>query len=172
MAEQQEKKTFEDYNLPFNLLRGVSANGFESPSPIQEKTIPVLIEGKELIAQAHSGAGKSLAFIIGSLYHIDANNPNCQSLILSPTRELAEQTHSVATQVGQYMKINIHSCIGGTNVGECINNMKKAQMVIATPGRLHEMLRRNKLNLSKLKILVIDEPMKCYRRVFLNRLSV
>ena len=171
MTSIQEPKTFEDYDLPFNLLRGISANGFDRPSPIQEKTIPILLSGKELIAQAHSGAGKSLAFIIGSLFHTNPDDPACQSLILSPTRELAEQTYNVATQVGQYMNLKIRLCMGGTNVGECIKNMRDAQMVIATPGRLHEMLRKRKLNLSKLRILVIDEADEMLSRGFLDQIK-
>ncbi len=163
--------SFEDYELPFNLLRGIASNGFERPSPIQEKTIPILLKGKDLIAQAHSGAGKSLAFIIGSLYHIDPDDMSCQALILAPTRELAEQTHMVATQVGQYMKLNINLCMGGTNISDCIKNMKNAHMVVATPGRLLDMLGKRRLDLSNLKIIVVDEADEMLSRGFLDQLE-
>ena len=170
MTDTVELRSFEDFELPFNLLRGISANGFDRPSSIQEKTIPILIAGKELIAQAHSGAGKSLAFIIGSLFHVNPENPKCQALILSPTRELAEQTFNVATQVGQYLKLKIHLCMGGTDPRECAHNMREAQMVVATPGRLSEMLRKKKLDLSQLKILVIDEADEMLSRGFLEQI--
>ncbi len=167
------KTTFEDYNLPFNLLRGISSNGFEFPSPIQEKTIPILLEGKDLIAQAHSGAGKSLAFIIGSLFKINPQVSKCQSVILSPTRELAEQTYMVAQQVGQYMNIKIALCMGGTNVNDSIASLKQAHMVVATTGRLLNMLKRGIIDIADLKILVIDEAdemLKDKERGFLDDL--
>lgn len=166
-----EPTTFESFELPFNLLRGIASNGFERPSPIQEKTIPILMTGKDLIAQAHSGAGKSLAFIIGSLYQMDPNVNACQSLILAPTRELAEQTYTVAKQVGQYMKINIALCMGGTNVGDCIREMRSAQMVIATPGRLLDMLQKNKLDITQLRMLVVDEADEMLSRGFLEQIE-
>lgn len=88
--------SFEELNLHPDLLRGIYAFGFEKPSPIQEKGILPLINKRDTIAQAQSGTGKTATFSIGALQRLDFDSPNCQALILAPTRELAQQNHRTA----------------------------------------------------------------------------
>ena len=107
---------FDIMNLNMLLLKGIYSFGFEKPSEIQKKAIPVLIKGGDVIAQAQSGTGKTGAFCIGLLQKIDNTLEECQGLILSPTRELAEQTYEVVTSISKFMEINIHLSVGGYSV--------------------------------------------------------
>lgn len=149
--------TFESLGLKDNLLRGVYTYGFERPSSIQSNAIPVLMTGVDIIAQAQSGSGKTGTFVIGSLNNIDPENPNCQVFIISPTRELAQQSYNVVRDMGKYLNIKAALCIGGTNIRESLRELRKAQIIIATPGRLINMLDQNEINAEHLKMLVVDE---------------
>jgi superfamily II DNA/RNA helicase len=144
--------TFDDMNLKENVLRGIYTYGFEHPSEIQTNGIPLLKSGSDVIAQACSGQGKSATFIIGALERVDETNPDCQAVIISPTRELALQSHTVLGHLGEYTGITSSLCIGGTTVEQVT-----AQIIVATPGRLLGMLQRKKLFLDTVKLLVIDE---------------
>jgi len=97
-------ESFDDMNLKENLLRGVYAYGFEKPSAIQMRGIKPVIEGRDTIAQAQSGTGKTATFVISSLQIIDEKTRDCQVLVLAPTRELAQQIHKVSTHLGDYMR--------------------------------------------------------------------
>lgn len=149
--------TFEELNLNDNLLRGIYGYGFENPSAIQTKAIPVLLSGKDIIAQASSGSGKTATFVIGSLNNIDHNNPKCQVIIVSPTRELAIQSHNVVNYLSKYLKTKTALCIGGTNIRESLPQLKNAQIIIATPGRLINMLDKQEIDASAVKLLIVDE---------------
>merc|ERR1719290_740056 len=100
------------------LLRGIYAYGFEKPSAIQQRAIVPCIEGRDVIAQAQSGTGKTATFSIATLEQLDITDKKCQALILAPTRELAQQIQKVVLSLGDYMKVLCHACIGGTNVRE------------------------------------------------------
>ena len=145
-------------NLKENLLRGVYAYGFEEPSEIQKRSIPIFSSGKDMIAQAQSGSGKTGAFSIGSLNNIDENIKKTQCIILSPTRELAEQTYLFIKEISKYTEITIEKVVGGTNVKECQYALdKNPQVVIGTPGRIIDMIRRNSLYTDGMTNVVIDE---------------
>jgi len=103
-------------------LRGIYGYGFVKPSIIQQKGILPILKSKDTIAQAQSGTGKTATFAISLLQLIDASSPRCQSLVLAPTRELAQQIQRVIMCLGEYMKISVHICTGGTNIGEDIKN--------------------------------------------------
>ena len=128
---------FEDLELNDNLLRGIFSYGFENPSDIQYKSIPVINSGKDLIAQAQSGTGKTGAFLIGSLNKIDPEIKDTQVIVVCPTHELAIQCNSVCQEFLKYSDITNCLVIGKTNVRDCINDLRKnPQIVICTPGRL------------------------------------
>ena len=111
-------ENFDDMNLREELLRGIYAYGFEKPSAIQQRAIVPCVKGHDVIAQAQSGTGKTATFSISILQQIDTKNPNCQALVLAPTRELAQQIQKVVMALGDYMGAQCHACIGGTSVRE------------------------------------------------------
>lgn len=158
---------FEDMNLPMDLLRSIFGKGFVKPSVIQSKGIYPMSQGKDVIAQAQSGSGKTATFGIGVLAQLDLeSNSNLeksgsgnttampQALILAPTRELADQIHNVIKDLSAQMNIKIHLSIGGSRVsGDKIH----AHVVVGTPGRVKDMIQRGKLDTSFLKSIVLDE---------------
>lgn len=149
---------FSEMGLSDSLLRGVYAYGFEKPSPIQQQAIVPILSGRDIIAQAQSGTGKTGTFTIGLLQTINPSDKFTQALILAPTRELAEQIKTVISAISAYMDLNIILCVGGARVGIDISNLKsKPHIVVATPGRANDLLEKNALDLSRLKIIVVDE---------------
>lgn len=151
--------TFELMNLKPELLKGIYNYGFEAPSLIQSRAIVQIIRGKDTIAQAQSGTGKTATFSIGMLEVIDARSKDCQALILSPTRELATQINLVVKQLGSYMNIQLWACIGGTNMGEDIKKLGQGgqQIISGTPGRLVDMIKRRLLPVKLVKMIILDE---------------
>merc|ERR1712071_517850 len=108
--------SFDEMNLKEKLLRGIYAYGFERPSAIQQRAILPCITGHDVIAQAQSGTGKTATFSVSLLQQIDTSVNECQALVLAPTRELAHQIQKVVLSLGDYMEVQCHACIGGTNV--------------------------------------------------------
>ena len=158
MSELEIVETFDNMNLGDNLLRGIYGYGFEKPSSIQKKAIIQLINGKDIIAQAQSGSGKTGAFCIGALEKIDTNINNVQVIILSHTKELARQTFNVFNSLGEFMNIKTGLVIGGINVDETKKILKKGvHAIIGTPGRILHMLNDKIFNINKMKLLIIDE---------------
>ena len=161
MAESKLELTelsFDELNISDNLLRGIYGYGFEKPSMIQHKAIPVLSSGKDVIAQAQSGTGKTGAFSIGSLCNIDQSLKHTQVIVLSPTRELADQTFQVMKELASYTEISFSKVVGGTRVSDCISDLRKdPQVIVGTPGRILDMLYKKHLFTDKLKTVVIDE---------------
>merc|ERR1711939_196018 len=156
--EVQVAPTFEAMHLKENLLRGVYAYGYESPSAVQSRAIVQICKGRDTIAQAQSGTGKTATFSISILQVIDTAVRESQALVLSPTRELATQIQSVLLALGDYMNVQCHACIGGTNVGEDIRKLDYGQHVVSgTPGRVADMIRRRNLRTRHIKMLVLDE---------------
>jgi translation initiation factor 4A len=150
--------SFDELNINENLLRGIYGYGFEKPSIIQNKAIPVLVSGKDLIAQAQSGTGKTGAFSIGCLCNIDVKLKQTQAIVLSPTRELAEQTFNVMKELATYTDISFCRVVGGTRVSECIDDLRKdPHVIVGTPGRIIDMLQKQHIYTDKLKMVVIDE---------------
>merc|ERR1719192_679737 len=122
--------SFDDMDLNDNLLRGIFATGFEKPSTIQQRAIVPVIKGHDTIAQAHSGTGKTATFSIACLQKVDLEVNANQALILSPTRELAHQIFNVLSDLGSYMKIKAHACVGGTAVGESMRKLREGQHIV------------------------------------------
>ena len=158
--EPREINNWEDLEAKMDLLRGIYAIGFETPSPIQKKAISPMFDKKDVIAQAQSGTGKTGCFAVASLQLTDVTKSVPQVLILSPTRELAMQTQNVIDTIGNQMKgMKTQLLIGGTSTEEDIRklNENSPQIIIGCPGRVHDMMRRKRLQTKDLKLIVIDE---------------
>ncbi|KER27517.1 hypothetical protein T265_13782 [Opisthorchis viverrini] len=150
--------SFDRMNLKEGLLRGIFAYGFEKPSAIQQRAILPSIEGRNVIAQAQSGTGKTATFSIAMLQQINTADPRCQALVLAPTRELAKQIQTVVVALGDYMDITCHACIGGTQVSTDMERLQMGQqIVVGTPGRVLDMIRRGSLRTDSIRIFVLDE---------------
>jgi len=163
--------SFDDMNLREDLLRGIYGIGFEKPSGIQQRGILPIIQGNDTIAQAQSGTGKTATFCIAALQLLNLEEPGCQVLILAPTRELAQQIHKVMSDLGKYLKITTHACVGGTAVREDIQMLKQGvQIVVGTPGRVNDMIERSALRLEKLKLFVLDEADEMLSRGFKDQI--
>jgi len=155
-------------NLRKEIIKGIFEYGFEKPSIIQQRGILPIIKGKDVIAQAQSGTGKTATFVIGTLQKLDLEKKNIDILIVVPTRELAHQIQQVYRSIGAYLKIDIQLCIGGTPVYHDIKSLQtnKPNVVIGTPGRLLDILSNEKNVLSYLKYLVIDEADEMFSKGF------
>lgn len=164
--------TFEEMNLKKDLLRGIFGYGFEKPSAIQSKGIMPIILKKDIIAQAQSGSGKTATFVIGALQNIDTDSLKIQAIILAPVRELAEQINGVVKGLGNYLKIKTHLCTGGTQISEDKAKLKEGvQIVVGTPGRIRDMINRSILDVTCLKMLIIDEADEMLGRGFLEQIN-
>eukprot|EP00794_Sanderia_malayensis_P020275 gene20275-22261_t len=150
--------TFDSMKIREDLLRGIYAYGFEKPSAIQQRAIIPIVKGRDVIAQSQSGTGKTATFSISALQCVDTKLRETQVLVLSPTRELATQVQKVILALGDYMSVQCHSCIGGTNVGEDIRKLDYGQHVVSgTPGRVFDMIKRRNLRTRSIKMLILDE---------------
>ncbi|KAG0308266.1 translation initiation factor eIF4A [Linnemannia gamsii] len=158
-------------NLSPELLRGIYAYGFERPSTIQQRAILPVIKGHDVIAQAQSGTGKTATFSISALQKLDLSNPQCQALILAPTRELAQQIQKVVIALGDFMKVQCHACIGGTIVREDMKILEAgAQVVVGTPGRVFDMINRGALKTDSMKMFILDEADEMLSRGFKDQI--
>ena len=165
-------ESFDEMGLKDELLRGVYSYGFERPSAIQQKGIKPIILGRDTIGQAQSGTGKTATFSIGMLQLVDISLNQCQGLVVAPTRELAQQIHRVVTQLGDFMQIKCHACIGGTVVRDDIRTLERGvHIVVGTPGRVFDMISRDHLNTQALKLLILDEADEMLSRGFKEQIQ-
>jgi len=163
--------SFDDLDLQEGLLRGIYSYGFERPSAIQQRGIRPILDGRDTIGQAQSGTGKTATFVIGSLQRIDYGNNQCQSLILAPTRELAQQIQKVVLALGDYLKIRCHACIGGTSVRDDIDRLRDGQQcVVGTPGRVLDMIGKRHFRVDSLLVFVLDEADEMLSRGFKDQI--
>jgi translation initiation factor 4A len=153
--------SFDDMPLHQNLLRGIYSHGFEKPSAIQQRAIVPMIRGGDIIAQAQSGTGKTGAFSIGLLQRCEFRHKNLQGLVLSPTRELAQQTHAVISSIGDFLSDGAPFCatfVGGTRVHDDLKKLQAGIIIaVGTPGRVADVIKRGALRTEMLKVLVLDE---------------
>ncbi|XP_077988008.1 eukaryotic initiation factor 4A-II-like isoform X4 [Glandiceps talaboti] len=162
---------FDKMELREDLLRGIYAYGFEKPSAIQQRAIIPCCKGKDVIAQAQSGTGKTATFSVAILQQIDVSLECCQALILAPTRELAQQIQKVVIALGDYMAAQCHACIGGTNVREDIRKLEQGvHVVVGTPGRVFDMINRGALTVTHIKLFVLDEADEMLSRGFKDQI--
>jgi len=154
-----EVNNWDELNLKDDLLRGIYSYGFENPSPIQKRGILPILSGKDVIAQAQSGTGKTGAFTVSTLQMVDLSVTEIQGLILAPTRELAVQIHTVISKLGSFLEnLKCSLLIGGRSMEQDIAELQhKPHIVVGTPGRIHDLIRRRKINTKTIKLLVLDE---------------
>tara|TARA_Y100000389_G_scaffold205145_1_gene264067 strand:+ start:4827 stop:6044 length:1218 start_codon:yes stop_codon:yes gene_type:complete len=164
---------FEQMNLKKNVLRGIFAYGFETPSSIQQKAIPIIKTGRDLIAQAQSGTGKTAAFSVSVLENIDTESNNLQAIIVSPTRELSEQIYNVISQLGQYTSVRFSLILGGQTRRTQQYNMEQTQphCIICTPGRINDFIESRIVNVSNIKCLILDEADELLHDAFLVQIK-
>ena len=157
----REFEAWEDIpNLNPQLMRGIYGYGFEKPSPIQQKSILSIIDGRDVIAQAQSGSGKTGAFATGALNRVRLDLKQPQALIIAPTRELAKQIHDVIKDLGSQMTgLNVQLLIGGTSTEDDVADLKAngPQVLIGCPGRVHDILRRQPTLGRGMQMLILDE---------------
>jgi len=152
---------FEDYYLKVELLMGIFEKGFEKPSPIQEASIPIALAGRDILARAKNGTGKTAAFTIPVLEKTNPQKECIQALILVPTRELALQTSQVCKELGKHMNIEVMVSTGGTSLKEDIMRLySKVHILVATPGRVLDLANKRVADLSNCTTIVMDEADK------------
>jgi ATP-dependent RNA helicase DeaD len=152
--------TFQALGLEDNLLQAITDLGFETPSEVQEKSIPILLrQESDLVALAQTGTGKTAAFGFPMLQKIDVSSRTTQGLILSPTRELCLQITNEMKQYGKYCKgLNVTAIYGGASITEQAREVKRgAQIIVATPGRMKDMIKRRLVDITKIEYAVLDE---------------
>ncbi|OMO66141.1 hypothetical protein COLO4_30732 [Corchorus olitorius] len=163
--------SFDSMGLQENLLRGIYAYGFEKPSAIQQRGIVPFCKGLDVIQQAQSGTGKTATFCSGILQQLDYTLDECQALLLAPTRELAQQIEKVMRALGDYLKVKVHACVGGTSVRKDQEILKSGvHVVVGTPGRVFDMFRRQSLRPDYIKIFVLDEADEMLSRGFKDQI--
>lgn len=149
---------FEDMGLKPDLLKGMFAYGFKKPSAIQQRFVAPFLEGRDLIAQASSGTGKTSAIAMCLLQAVNGAVRETQGLVLSPTRELAVQTQELCVNLGHHMGVSAYACVGGKALDEDVRRLDAGVHIVSgTPGRVFDMIRRKNLRTSGLKVLILDE---------------
>ena len=152
---------FEDFYLKRELLMGIFEAGFDKPSPIQEEAIPVALTGRDILARAKNGTGKTAAFVIPTLERINPKNSKIQALLLVPTRELALQTSQVCKSLGKHLGINVMVTTGGTGLKDDILRLgEPVHIIVGTPGRILDLASKGVADLSECPIFVMDEADK------------
>jgi ATP-dependent RNA helicase DeaD len=152
------KKGFSALHISEEYVELLSRNRITDPTPVQSQSIPILLAGKDLIAQAQTGTGKTLAFLLPIMQKIDLEDKSVQALIIAPTRELALQITEEAKKLTEVKKVSILAAYGGQDVNRQVHRLKGAvQIVIGTPGRLLDHVNRGTVSLKKVKFLVLDE---------------
>jgi len=165
--------TFASLGINSKLTNILKGSGIVHPTPIQEKTIPILLAKKDVIAQAQTGTGKTLAFILPILEMVDPNEPHIQALIITPTRELAIQITAEVKKLIEHLEgIQVLSVYGGQDVERQVKKLKGGkQIVIGTPGRIIDHMGRGTINLSKVSFLVLDEADQMLHMGFLTEVQ-
>lgn len=160
---------FTELNLSEELLSSIERSGFEEATPIQEATIPLALEGRDVIGQAQTGTGKTAAFGLPMLEKIDPNNAQLQGLVIAPTRELAIQTQEELYRLGRDKKIRVQAVYGGADINRQIRQLKnRPHIVVGTPGRMLDHINRHTLKLSTVQTLVLDEADEMLNMGFLE----
>lgn len=148
---------FEDLNLREDVLRGIFSFGFERPSPIQRIAIKPIMEGHDCVIQSHSGTGKTATFIIGALQSLDLSLKESQVIIITNTRELAEQHQRVFKSLAGLINVSSYLCIGGDMSNKYMSGHIRNEVIIGTPGRICDMIKRKYIDTSHIKLMIVDE---------------
>ena len=164
---------FTDLNLSEDIQSAVVAAGFEKPSPIQELTIPLALEGKDVIGQAQTGTGKTAAFGLPTLDKIRTEENTIQALVIAPTRELAVQSQEELFRFGRDKGVKVRSVYGGSSIEKQIKALRSgAHIVVGTPGRLLDLIKRKALKLNNIETLILDEADEMLNMGFLEDIEL
>jgi ATP-dependent RNA helicase DDX6/DHH1 len=169
-VESRRNVNFEEYALRRELQMGIFEKGFERPSPVQEEAIPVALQGKDVLARAKNGTGKTASFVIPVLEKVDTNEAYVQALLMVPTRELALQTAQVTKELGKHIPgLEVMVTTGGTTLRDDILRLtNKVHILVATPGRVLDLASKKAVDLSHCHILVLDEADKLLSQEFME----
>ena len=173
MTETIIVENWDELNLKTELLRGIYSYGFEKPSEIQKKSIPVMTKGKDIIAQAQSGMGKTGAFSISTLELIDCTKPQLQALLLAPTHELAKQTLNVIKSLGSmFPQLVVKNLIGGTSIQDDAADIRNncPHVIVGCAGRVYDMFHRKYISSKDIRLLVLDEADEMLSRGFKDQI--
>lgn len=152
---------WDDLCLRKEVLMGIVSKGFDLPSPIQEEAIPMILAKKNVVARAKNGTGKTGSFVIPVLNMIDETIPKIQSVVLTPTRELALQTAAVFKEISKYLEVEIMVTTGGTSLREDIMRLQKPiHIMVGTPGRILDLAGKGVADLSNVESFILDEADK------------
>lgn len=163
---------FEDYYLKRELLMGIFEAGFERPSPVQEESIPMALAGRDILARAKNGTGKTGAYLIPTLNLIDPTINGIQAIVVVPTRELALQTAQIAKDMGKHLKLQVMTTTGGTRLQDDIVRLyETVHMIVCTPGRILDLISKNIAKVDKCQTLVLDEADKLLSMDFQSMLD-
>jgi ATP-dependent RNA helicase DeaD len=161
--------TFASLGLRPEVLRAVADSGYERPTPIQEQTIPLLLAGKDVLGQAQTGTGKTAAFSLPMLTRFDIPSPHIVGLVLTPTRELATQVSNAIFHYGQYLGVRVLPIYGGQSYERQHRRLEKGvDVVVATPGRLIDLMNQRVIDLSRVQYLVLDEADEMLKMGFIE----
>src|SRR5271155_2605276 len=154
--------SFSDLGLSPELLRAVADKGYDTPSPIQLQAIPAVLAGRDVLAGAQTGTGKTAGFVLPILQRLGADAANAgrapRALVLTPTRELAAQVAQSARDYGKYVSLRTYQVFGGVSINPQITALRNGcDILVATPGRLLDLAQQRAVDLSKIQVLVLDE---------------
>jgi len=168
----EKVSSFDELELKEDVLRGIYSYGFERPSEIQQLAIKPVLMGRDIIAQARSGTGKTGTFGIGVLERIDTTINVPQALILAPTRELVEQITTVISSIGSFTFVKVEGFVGGKSTKDDIVKLKNGvHVVVGTPGRIYDLINRNFLNVEHMKMFVMDEADEMLSKGFIEQVQ-
>ncbi len=158
---------FDEMKIDADLLKVAAELGFREPTFVQEKSIPIIKEGRDLFAQSETGSGKTLAFAFPVIERI-VHGTGVQCIVIAPTRELADQVAAEFRKFSRHRKISVVDVFGGVSINPQIEKLRNADIVIATPGRLLDHLQRGTIRLDRVKVLVLDEADKMFEMGFID----
>lgn len=164
--------SFTAFQLKPEILQGIADLYYKEPTPIQAQAIPLALEGKDVIGQAQTGTGKTAAFVIPMLQMLELDKKDVQALIMTPTRELAMQITDDIAELGKHLGVNVLSLHGGQDITRQISKLSgQVHIVVGTPGRILDHLRRETLHFGRIKMLVLDEADKMLEMGFLEEVE-
>ncbi|HJX06192.1 MAG TPA: DEAD/DEAH box helicase [Candidatus Nanoarchaeia archaeon] len=158
---------FEEFNLSNNLISAIKGLRLSTPTQVQELAIPLVMERKDVIAESATGSGKTLAFGCGIVDNVIPGN-GLQALVLTPTRELAEQVKNMLASLAYNKHLRVIAVYGGVSINNQISELRRAEVVVATPGRLLDHLKRNTIHTERISILVLDEADRMFDMGFID----
>lgn len=165
--------TFYEFEIHHNIHRALNHMGFEEATPIQEKTIPIALTGRDIIGQAQTGTGKTVAFGVPLVNMVDVEAEKIQGIVIAPTRELVIQVAEEINKIGRFNNVHALAIYGGQEMNKQIRSLKKKpQIIVATPGRLMDHMRRKTIRLKTIQMVVLDEADEMLNMGFIEDITM